>query len=57
VTSNTRDDGRQLLAEAAQIPIRPRTTLYPLAQANQALIDLKADRINGTGVLVVDSSK
>ncbi len=41
------------LAEAARIPVRPRTTVYPLEQANQALQDLKADRINGTGVLVV----
>jgi alcohol dehydrogenase, propanol-preferring len=54
VTSNTRDDGRGLLAEAAAIPIRPHTTIYPLADANRALQDLKADRISGTGVLVVE---
>lgn len=53
VTCNTRDDGRRLLAEAAEIPIRPHTTCYPLAEANRALQDLKADRISGTGVLVV----
>ena len=53
VTCNTRDDGRELLAEAARIPIRPHTTLYGLADANRALQDLKNDRINGTGVLVV----
>lgn len=53
VTCNTRDDGRGLLAEAARIPIRPHTTIYPLADANRALQDLKADRINGTGVLVI----
>ena len=53
VTANTRDDGRELLAEAAKIPIRPHTTTYPLADANRALQDLQADRINGTGVLVV----
>lgn len=51
VTCNTRDDGRELLAEAAEIPIRPHTTVYPLADANRALQDLKADRISGTGVL------
>ncbi len=54
VTANTRDDGRRLLAEAAEIPIRPHTTTYPLADANRALIDLKDDKINGTGVLVVN---
>jgi alcohol dehydrogenase, propanol-preferring len=53
VTSNTRTDGRELLAEAAEIPLRPHTTEYPLADANRALQDLKHDRINGTGVLVM----
>jgi propanol-preferring alcohol dehydrogenase len=53
VTSNTREDGRQLLAEAAAIPLRPRTTVYPLSEANCALADLKADRISGTGVLTM----
>ena len=52
VTANTRDDGRNLLAEAAEIPIRPRTTTYPLAEANRALQDLKADRLSGTAVLL-----
>jgi propanol-preferring alcohol dehydrogenase len=54
VTANTRQDGRELLAEAAEIPIRPHTTKYPLADANRALQDLIHDRINGTGVLMVD---
>jgi propanol-preferring alcohol dehydrogenase len=53
VTANTRDDGRRLLAEAAEIPLRPHVTHYRLEQANQALLDLKADRIQGTGVLLV----
>jgi len=53
VTSNTREDGQELLAEAARIPIRPHTTVYPLADANRALQDLKADRIAGTGILVM----
>ncbi len=53
VTANTRQDGRELLAEAAQIPIRPHITEYSLRDANRALQDLKADNINGTGVLMV----
>jgi propanol-preferring alcohol dehydrogenase len=53
VTANTRADGRELLELAAAIPLRPRTVRYRLEQANQALADLKADRIAGTGVLVV----
>ncbi len=51
VTCNTRQDGRRLLAEAAEIPVRPHTTLYPLAEANKALADLKHDRLSGTAVL------
>lgn len=53
VTCNTREDGRQLLAEAVEIPIRPHTTVYSLADANRALVDLKNDRISGTGVLAM----
>lgn len=53
VTANTRGDGRALLAEAATVPIRPRTTTYPLRDANRALQDLKAGRIDGAGVLVM----
>jgi propanol-preferring alcohol dehydrogenase len=53
VTCNTREDGIELLAEAAAVPIRPQVTTYPLHEANRALMDLKADRINGTGVLVM----
>ncbi|QDU10303.1 Alcohol dehydrogenase [Gimesia aquarii] len=55
VTANTRLDGQALLREAAQIPIRPHITTYPLQDANRALMDLKNDQINGTGVLVVES--
>ncbi|MHC4717637.1 MAG: zinc-binding alcohol dehydrogenase family protein, partial [Planctomycetota bacterium] len=54
VTANTRADGRELLAEAAEIPVRPRVTTYPLAEANRALSDLKNDRVDGTAVLVMD---
>ncbi len=53
VEANTRDDGRELLAEAAEIPIRPRVTRFPLEQANEALLALKRGRIDGSGVLVV----
>ena len=53
VTANTRQDGEDLLREAAEIPIRPKVTLFPLEEANRALQMLKADEISGTGVLVV----
>jgi propanol-preferring alcohol dehydrogenase len=54
VESNTRRDGEALLREAAEIPIRPRTFPYPLARANEALADLKGDRLRGTAVLIPD---
>ncbi len=52
VTANTREDGDELLAEAARAGVRPHTTLYPLERANEALCDLKAGRIRGAAVLV-----
>lgn len=53
VEANTRDDGRELLAEAAGIPIRPRVARFPLEEANDALIALKRGEIEGSGVLVM----
>jgi len=53
VTANTRADGAELLRIAAEIPIRPQTTSFPLAQANEALRQLKHDGIQGSGVLLV----
>lgn len=57
VEANTRADGEDLLREAAAIPLRPAVTAFPLEQANTALIRLKEDRIDGTGVLVVSASR
>ncbi|WP_228030363.1 MDR/zinc-dependent alcohol dehydrogenase-like family protein [Gimesia benthica] len=54
VTANTRQDGQHLLQEAAQISIHPHLTTFTLEEANKALILLKNDEINGTGVLVMD---
>jgi len=52
VTANTRDDGVEFLRIAAEIPIRPTTMTYPMARADDALVDLAADRVNGAAVLV-----
>ncbi len=51
VTANTRQDGLDLLKEAAAIPIRTHTTVFPLEQANTTLQELKAGRIQGAAVL------
>ena len=56
VTANTRDDGRELLAEAGRIPLRPTVTTFPLAEANRALQALKAGAFAGSGVLDLTES-
>ena len=53
VTANTRQDGLDLLREAAAIPIRPHTVRFPLDAANQALQALKAGSFSGAAVLTV----
>ncbi len=53
VEANTRADGEELLREAARIPLRPRVTEFGLEQANEALLALREDRIDGTAVLAV----
>ncbi len=53
VTANTRADGVELLRLAAEIPLRPTTTCFHLADANRALQQLKHDAIRGAGVLVL----
>ena len=55
VANNTRRDGEEFLALAAEIPIRTRVQLYPLSQANRALNALKNDAIPGAAVLQVQS--
>jgi len=51
VTANTRSDGEELLAIAAEIPIQPHTEVFPLEDANEVLRRLKVDGLQGTGVL------
>lgn len=52
VANNTREDGREFLAEAAKIPVRTQVQEFPLEEANDALIALKHDAIRGGAVLV-----
>ncbi len=51
VTANTRADGEEFLAIAAQIPVKVVTTPYAFAEADEALADLAHDRVNGAAVL------
>lgn len=54
VTANTRRDGEELLALAAEIPIRPHTISFALDDANTALRQLKHDGFEGAAVLRVE---
>jgi propanol-preferring alcohol dehydrogenase len=53
VTANTRQDGLDLLREAAAIPIKPHTMRFPLEEANRALQALKAGSFQGAAVLAI----
>lgn len=53
VANATYQDGVEFIELAAEIPIKPTTTIYGLDQANQALIDLKNSRLNGEAVLEI----
>jgi propanol-preferring alcohol dehydrogenase len=51
VTANTRRDGEELLAIAADIGIQVETVPYELRDADRALRDLAHDRVTGAAVL------
>ncbi len=53
VANNTRQDGEDFLRVAAEIPVRTRVQVFPLAEANRALSALKNDEVNGAAVLQV----
>ena len=55
VANVTRYDIAEFLPLAAQIPIKPEIQLYPLEEANQALIELKRGGVQGAKVLVINS--
>lgn len=53
VANVTRSDVRECLRLAAEIPLHPRVTAYPLEKANQALVELKQGHIRGAKVLQI----
>jgi propanol-preferring alcohol dehydrogenase len=52
VANMTRADAHDFLDVAAKIGLRPRVTQFPLDRANEALLALKNDSINGAAVIV-----
>jgi len=57
VANNTRLDGREFIAEALEANIRTHTEVFPLDEANEALLALKQDAIKGAGVLLMDAGR
>ena len=55
VANMTRADARDFLKVAADINLQPKVTIFPLSQANEALMAVKADAIDGAAVLVRDA--
>jgi propanol-preferring alcohol dehydrogenase len=54
VANSTRQDVLDFLQVAAEVPVKTEIELFPLAQANEALLQLKRSEINGAAVLVVE---
>jgi propanol-preferring alcohol dehydrogenase len=52
VANMTRQDARDFLLLAAEIPLQPKATQFSLEQANEALIALKNDAIDGAAVII-----
>jgi propanol-preferring alcohol dehydrogenase len=52
VANLTRDDARDFLAVAAAVPLTTHVQKYALADANQALDDLRSGRLSGAAVVV-----
>ena len=53
VANATRRDAEELLALAAEIPLRTEVEIFPLAQINHALQKLKQGQIQGAGVVAM----
>jgi propanol-preferring alcohol dehydrogenase len=52
VANLTRTDAEEFLTLAPTVPVKTRTTEYPLTHANEALEDLRRGRVTGAAVLV-----
>jgi alcohol dehydrogenase, propanol-preferring len=53
VANLTRKDGEEFLGLAPEVPVKTEIQLYPLAQANSALDDMRHGRVRGTAVLQI----
>lgn len=51
VANSTRQDAREFLTLAAEVPVRTEIELFPLDDANQAIAAMKHSRVRGAAVL------
>ena len=49
----TREDAKDFLRLAGEIQLRAKVTRFSLDQANEALLAVKSDRIDGSAVIVL----
>ena len=54
VANLTRKDGEEFLAMAQDVPVKTEVRIFPLAEANEALSQLRAGAFHGSAVLVMD---
>jgi propanol-preferring alcohol dehydrogenase len=52
VANLTRQDAREFLASAAEVPLQTQVQVYRLSEANRALDDLRFGRLSGVAVPV-----
>ena len=52
VANLTRQDAREFLSLAAEVPLKTHVHTYPLSEANRALDDLRSGRLSGAAVLI-----
>lgn len=55
VANLTRRDGEEFLALAPEVPVRTEVETFPLGEANEALTRLRAGKIRGAAVLVMNT--
>ncbi len=53
VANLTRADGEEFIPLAASLPVETRIRVYPLAEANRALDDIRHGRVEGSAVLQI----
>jgi propanol-preferring alcohol dehydrogenase len=56
VANMTRADARDFLEIAARIGLKPKVTAFPLEQANEALMAVKKDAVDGAAVILPNAS-